>query len=126
MIKTIETSKAPKVVGPYSQAIIANKFIFCSGQIGIDPSTEQFAGDTIEEQTKQIIINLKEILNVAGSNLENIVQTTCYLSDMNDYVLFNKIYGSFFSLHKPARATVQVSALPKNAKVEISIIALIK
>ncbi len=126
MIQPVTTTNAPKAVGPYSQGLVANGFVFCAGQIGLDPTTGNFVGETVEEQTKQVIINLKGILEEAGSSLEHIVQTTCYLSDMADYATFNEVYGSFFAIHKPARATVQVAALPRNAKVEIAAIATLK
>ncbi len=124
-ISTIYTNTAPAVVGPYSQAISANNFIFCSGQIGIDPKTGQLV-EGVENQTRLILEALKNILLAAESDLEHILKTTIYLKDMKSYGLVNEIYGSFFSHQKPARATIEVSRLPKDAEIEIELIALKK
>lgn len=122
MIKIINTSKAPPVVGPYSQAIVVNNFVFCSGQIGLDPKTKQVVVG-IENQTRQVMKNLQEVLEKAGSNFNYVVKTTIFLSDMNNYAKVNEIYGSFFPRKKPARSTVEVSRLPRNVLVEIEAIA---
>lgn len=122
-MKTIFTEKAPKVVGPYSQAIVVNKFVFLSGQIGIDPKTGE-VGEGVENQTRQVIENLKSVLEVSGSSLEKVVKTTCYLKNMNDYVKFNEVYGEYFKASKPARATVEVAKLPKDVLVEIDAVAV--
>jgi len=122
MIKEIFTSKAPKPIGPYSQAIISGNLIFCSGQIGINPDTGELA-EGIEAQTKQVLKNLKEILIEAHSSLEKVIKTTIFLKNIADFKKVNEIYGEFFSSHKPARSTVEVSNLPKGALVEIEIIA---
>src|SRR2546421_157498 len=109
-MKIIQTNNAPSVVGPYSQAIATDQFIFCSGQIGIEPTTGELAIG-IEEQTKQVIKNLQAVLAAAGSDLNHIVKTTIFLASMNDYLKVNEIYGSFFADHKPARSTFAVNAL---------------
>src|SRR5882762_8999186 len=101
-MKYIQTTKAPKAVGPYSQAIVSNGFVFCSGQIGLDPKTNELV-EGIEDQTHQVLKNLSEVLKTGNSSLENIVKTTVYLSDIKDYVKMNEIYGQYFSEHKPAR-----------------------
>lgn len=124
-MKRIQTNKAPKAIGPYSQAVIANGFVFCSGQIGFT-SEGIFAGENIETQTHQVIQNLKAVLEASGSSLKHVVKTTCYLTDISEFQVFNKIYEEYFGETKPARGTVEVSNLPKNAKVEIEVIALTK
>jgi len=123
MIKTVSTDKAPAAVGPYSQALEVNGFVFCSGQIGIDPKTGNLV-DGFENQAKQVLSNLKAVLEEAGSDFEHVVKTTIYIKDMNDYPLFNKVYGEYFNNHKPARATVEVSRLPKDCLIEIEAIAV--
>jgi len=119
----IQSDKAPKVVGPYSQAIEANGFIFCSGQIGIDPEAGALV-EGIENQTKQVLNNLKHVLEQAGSGLENVVKSTVYLSDISDYFKMNEIYGQYFTDHKPARAAFAVAGLPLGALVEIEVIVV--
>jgi 2-iminobutanoate/2-iminopropanoate deaminase len=124
-MKTIHTEKAPKAVGPYSQAVVANGFVFCAGQIGLDSKRGDLV-DGVENQTHQVIKNLQTVLEEAGSGLEYIVKTTIFIQDMNDYVKINEIYASYFGNHKPARATVEVARLPKDALVEIEAVAIIK
>lgn len=124
-MKIVETSNAPKAIGPYSQAIIAGDFVFCSGQIGIDPKTGNLV-EGIENQTNQIIKNLEAVLKEAECSLQHIVKTTIFLTNITDFAKVNEIYGSFFAAHKPARATVEVSSLPKGALIEIEAIALLK
>ncbi|MGI8419608.1 MAG: RidA family protein [Candidatus Levyibacteriota bacterium] len=121
-MKKVHTEKAPAAIGPYSQAVITGEFVFCSGQIALTIDGE-FLDGTIEEQTKQVLKNLEAILTAAESSLEKVVKTTCYLSNINDFQAFNKVYESVFAQSKPARATVEVSKLPKNAKIEIEAIA---
>jgi len=123
MIKTTLTDKAPAAIGPYSQALEVNGFVFCSGQIGIDPKTGTLA-DGFEDQVRQILLNLMAVLESAGSDFEHVVKTTVYIKNMNDYPLFNKVYGEYFKNHKPARATVEVSRLPKDCLIEIEAIAV--
>ena len=122
-MKIINTENAPKAVGPYSQAMEHNGMIFCSGQVGIDPKKGQLVKG-IEKQTKQAVRNLENVLISAGLSLNNIIKTTIFLADINDYKKINEIYGSFFNKNKPARSTVQVAALPLNARVEIEAIAI--
>lgn len=130
-MKYINTKNAPAAIGPYSQAIEANGFIFCSGQIGIDPKTGNLV-DGIENQTKQAIINLQAVLKAARPGLAastrpglaGITKTTVYLKNMADFAKMNVVYASFFGPHKPARSTVEVSNLPKGALIEIEAIAL--
>lgn len=124
-MQTIQTELAPKAVGPYSQAVSAGEFIFCSGQIGINPQTNEIAVG-IEEQTHQVMKNLQAVLAAAYSDIEHVLKTTIYLSDMNNYGKVNELYGSYFPIHKPARATVEVSRLPKDVLVEIDAVAVKK
>ena len=119
----VNTSKAPNAIGPYSQAIKINKMVFLSGQIAIDPESQQFIDGDIETQTKRVLDNLKSVIEASGCSLENVVKTTIYITDMNDFSKVNEIYATYFSSGKPARSTVCVAALPKNAKVEIDAIA---
>ncbi|MDO8726412.1 MAG: RidA family protein [Candidatus Methanoperedens sp.] len=119
----VNTSKAPNAIGPYSQAIKTNKMVFISGQIAIDPESQQFIDGDIETQAKRVLDNLKSVIEASGCSLENVVKTTIYLTDINDFSKVNEIYATYFSSGKPARSTVCVAALPKNAKVEIDAIA---
>jgi len=122
--KLIETEKAPKAIGPYSQAVTAGDFIFLSGQIPINPDTGELVSGTIREQTQIAIQNLELVLSAAGSSLEMVVRTTVYLKAMSDFAAMNEIYESYFGGSKPARATVEVSRLPKDVKIEIDAIAI--
>jgi 2-iminobutanoate/2-iminopropanoate deaminase len=126
MKKQVQTDKAPKAIGPYSQAIIANGFVFCSGQIPIDPATGTLINGTIEDETRQVLKNLGAVLDAAGSSFDEVVKTTVFLQDMNDFTKMNAVYGDFFKAPNPARAAVQVARLPKDVKVEIEAIALVK
>jgi 2-iminobutanoate/2-iminopropanoate deaminase len=121
-MKPIHTQSAPKAVGPYSQAIVSGDFVFCSGQIGIDPKTQELASG-IEAQTHQVLKNLKAVLEASGSDYSQVVKTTIFVTDIADFSLVNDIYAGYFENHKPARATVEVSRLPKGAVVEIEAIA---
>lgn len=124
-MKTIHTDKAPKAVGPYSQAIETNGFVFCSGQIGIDPKSGELV-EGLEAQVHQVIKNMQAVVEAANSDFNHIVKTTIFVKDMATYAKVNEIYGSYFPDHKPARATIEVSNLPKNALVEIEAIAAVK
>lgn len=124
MKEIISTENAPGAIGPYSQAVRTGNMIFCSGQIPIDPATGEFVSDNVAEQTEQVLQNLNAVLEAAGSSLNNVVKTTVFLADMNDFVAMNEVYARFFSENKPARATVQAARLPKDARVEIDCIAL--
>ncbi len=123
-MKVVSTNKAPQAIGPYSQAIVANGMVFTSGQIALNPQGELVCDD-VEGQTKQVLTNLKAVLEEAGSSLDKVVKTTIFLSDMNDFKAVNEIYATFFNTHKPARSTVAVKTLPLNVKIEIDCIALV-
>jgi len=124
MIKrTIQTEQAPAAIGPYSQAIRIGDFLYTSGQIALDPESGMFLSGEIEEETEQTLKNISAILQAGGLSLENVVKTTVYLSDLNHFSRMNQVYEKYFSKNKPARACVQVAALPKGAKIEIDAIA---
>ncbi len=123
MKTAVKTDKAPKAIGPYSQAIKANGFIFVSGQIPLDPATGEIVGSTIEEQTHQVLKNIKAILKSAGSSMTEVVKATVYLADMNDFAKMNSIYAEYFPEPFPARAAVQVVRLPREVKVEVEVMA---
>lgn len=122
--KRVQTDHAPQAIGPYSQAIVAGGMVFCSGQIPLTPAGELVAGD-VEAQTHQVMKNLGSVLEAAGSSFAKVVQTTCYLADMNDFPVFNKVYAEYVQEPFPARATVQVARLPRDVKVEVACIALL-
>ena len=123
MNKVISTDKAPKAIGPYSQAILAGNTLYCSGQIAINPATNTFIEGGIEEQTNLILKNIEGLLACAGFSYSDVVKTTCFLADMNDFTTFNNLYEKAF-VSKPARSCVAVKTLPKNALVEIEVIAV--
>ncbi len=123
MIETIATDKAPKALGPYSQALKAGGFVWCSGQIPINPATNTIEAATIEDQTRQAISNLKNVLEAAGTSLANVVKTTVFIKDMNDFAALNAVYAEMFGDTKPARSCVEVARLPKDVKVEIECVA---
>lgn len=124
MAKTIiATKNAPGAIGPYSQGIRANGFVFASGQIGLDPATGEFVKGGIVEQSRQALLNVKNVLEAAGSGLDKAVKTTVFLKDINDFAAMNAVYSEFFKTDCPARSAVQVAALPKGALVEIEVIA---
>lgn len=121
-MKVISTDKAPGAIGPYSQAMVVGNLIYCSGQIPIDPSTGEIKGKTIEEQTEMVCRNVENLLLAAGTSIEKVFKTTCFLSDMGDFADFNGVYGKHF-VSKPARSCVAVKTLPKNVLVEVEVIA---
>jgi 2-iminobutanoate/2-iminopropanoate deaminase len=121
MIK-VNTEKAPAAVGPYSQAVISGGIVYTSGQIAIDPAANAIKGTTIEEQTEQIMKNLAAVLEEANSGFDMVIKTTCFLADMNDFAVFNEIYGKYFT-SLPARSCVAVKSLPKGALAEVEVIA---
>ena len=125
MKKEVKTDKAPKAIGPYSQAIIANGMVFASGQIAIDPKTGQLNTGNIEEQTRLVLTNMKAVLEAAGSSLDNAVKCTVFLDDMDNFAKMNAVYGEFFKTPYPARAAVEAACLPKDVKVEIEAIAIV-
>jgi 2-iminobutanoate/2-iminopropanoate deaminase len=120
----IKTESAPEAIGPYSQAVKAGGLVFASGQIPLDPSTGQFVAGGIIEQTEQVLRNLSAVFEAAGTGLERVVKTTVFLADMEDFAAMNEVYGRYFSVDAPARATVQAARLPRDARVEIEAIAL--
>lgn len=123
--EVISTDKAPRAIGPYSQAVRVGDFVFASGQIPIDPATGEFVAGGVAEQTDQVLRNISAVLEAAGAGLDRVVKTTVFLADMNDFTAMNEVYGRFFSEQPPARATVQAARLPRDARVEIDAIALI-
>jgi 2-iminobutanoate/2-iminopropanoate deaminase len=125
MKKIINTPYAPAAIGPYSQAIVHGGILYCSGQIPIDPSTGEFVGTTIDVQAEQVMKNLAALLNAAGTDFSKVIKCTIFLADMGDFVTVNGIYGKYFQSEPPARETVAVKTLPKNALVEISCIAAV-
>lgn len=122
-MKIVSTTNAPAAIGPYSQAIVVNNMVFTSGQIALKPDGSFLEGD-VEAQTTQVLENLKAVLKEAGSSLKKVVKTTIFLANMDDFAKVNEVYGSFFKENKPARSTVGVKSLPKNALVEIEAIAV--
>ena len=123
MRQAVASAAAPKAIGPYSQAIRAGSLLFVSGQIPLDPATGALVDGDIAAQTRRVFANLEAILSEAGATFDNVVRTTVYLADMNDFATVNEVYGTYFSSPAPARATVQAARLPKDARVEIDLIA---
>jgi 2-iminobutanoate/2-iminopropanoate deaminase len=123
-IRLVETDRAPAAIGPYSQAVrLPGGLVFCSGQIALDPSTGQVAGEEVGAQTRQVLRNLAAVLEAAGSGLDRVLKTTVYLADMEDFSEMNRVYAEAFGPHRPARAAVEVSRLPKDVLVEIEAVA---
>lgn len=123
-MQSIHTDSAPKAIGPYSQAIKANGLIFASGQIPLDPETMQMVEGNVRAQTERVLKNMEQVLAAAGSSLQKVVKTTVFLADLNDFAAMNEVYSQFFGETRPARSTVQVARLPRDARVEIDVIAL--
>jgi 2-iminobutanoate/2-iminopropanoate deaminase len=119
------TDRGPKPIGPYSQGVRANGFLFISGQVAFDPATSQITGTDAAQQTQRVLENLKAILEASGSNFHHVVKTTVFLKDMNDFAAMNEVYARYFTAAPPARSTVQVARLPKDALVEIELIAAV-
>jgi 2-iminobutanoate/2-iminopropanoate deaminase len=124
MREVVSTKDAPQAIGPYSQAVKANGFVFTSGQIAIDPATQQVVAGDVAAQTERVLQNVSGILEAAGSGLGKVVRSTVFLKDMNDFAAMNQVYGKYFSSAPPARSTVEVARLPKDVLVEIDVIAL--
>lgn len=122
-MRMISTDKAPKAIGPYSQGIAASGLLFLSGQVPLDPGTGQLVQGTVQEEVTRVLDNLKAVLEAAGSGLHQVVRTTVYLTNLEDFAAMNEVYARCFGDHRPARSTVQVSALPRGARVEIDVIA---
>jgi 2-iminobutanoate/2-iminopropanoate deaminase len=125
MKKTVSTEKAPKAIGPYSQAVLYNGMAFLSGQIPIDPATNQLLEGDIAAQTERVLLNLQAVLQASGASLESVVKTTVFLKDMGDFPKMNEVYGRFFASNPPARSTVQAGRLPRDVSVEIDAIAIV-
>lgn len=125
MIKLVQTNKAPSAIGPYSQAVVANGMVFTSGQIALTPEGVMLENDVVV-QTKQVLKNLQAVLEEAGASMQSVIKTTIFLDSMDDFVTVNEIYAEAFGSHKPARSTVAVKTLPKNALVEIDAVALVQ
>jgi 2-iminobutanoate/2-iminopropanoate deaminase len=125
MKQEVKTDKAPQAIGPYSQAIVANGFVFASGQISLDPATGELNTGTIEDQSRQVLRNLGAVLEAAGSSYDHVVKATVFLQDMNDFSRMNQVYAEFFKRPFPARAAVQVARLPRDVKVEIEAVAVV-
>ncbi len=126
MKEIISTESAPKAIGPYSQAVRWNGLVFCSGQIPLDPATGQLIEGGIEEQTVRVLENLKAVLEAAGASFESVLKTTIFVKDLGDFAKVNEIYGRYFPVNPPARATVEAARLPRDVKVEIEAIAFVK
>jgi 2-iminobutanoate/2-iminopropanoate deaminase len=123
-MQTVHTDQAPAAIGPYSQAIVAGGFVFTAGQVPFDPATMQLVEGDVATQTEQVMKNLSAILRQAGADLSTVVKTTVFLRDMDDFAAMNEVYGRWFGDHKPARSTVQVARLPRDAAVEIEAVAV--
>ena len=124
MIDVVATDRGPQAIGPYSQAIRANGFVFLSGQIALDPKTQQIVEGGIVAQSERVLENLKCIVEAAGSSMQRVVKTTVSLADMTDFAAMNEVYARYFTTHPPARSTVEVSRLPRDVRVEIDLIAV--
>ena len=124
-VEVIKTAKAPQAIGPYSQAVRLQNLVFCSGQIPLDPNTGELVGEGIKDQTHQVLKNLKSVLEAAGTELNHVIKTTVFLTNLQNFNDMNEVYGKYFQEIFPARSTIQVAALPKGAIVEIEAIAVI-
>jgi 2-iminobutanoate/2-iminopropanoate deaminase len=122
--QTIKTDRAPQAIGPYSQAVKTNGFVYVSGQVAFDPATGQFVPGGIVEQTEQVLRNLTAVLDAAGSGLDRVIKTTVFLADMEDFAAMNGVYAKFFPNDPPARTTIQAARLPRDARVEMDVIAV--
>jgi 2-iminobutanoate/2-iminopropanoate deaminase len=126
MKQEVRTDKAPKAIGPYSQGVVANGFVFVSGQIPFDPATGELVTGSIEDQARRVLSNVAAVLDAAGSSMDKVVKATVFLQDMNDFARMNAVYGEFFKAPYPARAAVQVARLPRDVRIEIEVVALEK
>ena len=124
MIERIQTDRAPQAIGPYSQAVRAGGFVFASGQIPLDPASMQIVEGDVRLQAARVLENLRAVLEAAGSSLERVVKTTVFLADMNDFAAMNEVYATFFGATRPARSTVEVARLPRDARIEIDVVAV--
>ena len=123
-LKVAQTDKAPKAIGPYSQAIVAGDLVFCAGQVALDPKSGELVSGDIREQTRRVLDNLAAVLEAAGAGLDRVVKTTVFLTDFAEFAAMNEVYGERFGTHRPARSTVQISFLPRGARIEIEAIAV--
>lgn len=123
---SISTEKAPAAIGPYSQGVVVNGFLFASGQIALDPATGELVGSTIEEQAEQVMKNVSALLNAAGTDFDHVVKTTCFLEDIADFAKFNAVYAESFGEKLPARSAVGIDKLPKGALIEVEVIAAVE
>jgi 2-iminobutanoate/2-iminopropanoate deaminase len=123
-LRTIATPDAPAAIGPYSQAVVASGLVFTAGQVALDPKTMELVEGDVRAQTERVFANLSAVLRAAGSGFDRVVKATVFLADMGDFAAMNEVYGKAFGAHRPARSTVAVRTLPKNAKVEIDLVAL--
>ena len=123
--RTIQTDRAPAAIGPYAQAVVVDGWVFCSGQIALDPATGQVVPGDVSAQTERVMRNLAAVLAAAGASLQTVVKTTVFLRDMNDFAAMNEVYGRHFGEHRPARSTVQVARLPRDCAVEIEVVAAV-
>lgn len=121
-MQTVSTTNAPAAIGPYSQGVKANGFLFASGQIALDPKTGEMVGTTIEEQSEQVMKNISGLLESVDASFDSVVKTTCFLKNIDDFAAFNEVYGRYFTNHLPARSAVGVAGLPKGALVEVEVI----
>jgi len=124
-MKLVSTDQAPKAIGPYSQGVIANGFLYTAGQVALDPATMNLVEGDVRAQTERVMKNLEAVLREAGSSFSRVVKTTCFLADMGDFAAFNEVYARYFGDHRPARSTVAVKTLPRNALVEIDVVAMV-
>ena len=125
-LKVVQTDRAPKAIGPYSQAIVSGDLIFCAGQVALDPKTGELVSGDIREQTRRVLDNLAAVLETAGAGLDRVTKTTVFLTDFAEFAAMNEVYAERFGAHRPARSTVQISTLPKGARIEVECIAVRK
>jgi 2-iminobutanoate/2-iminopropanoate deaminase len=125
MISAVSSESAPKALGPYSQAIRAGQFLFVSGQVPIDPETGALVHGTIREQTERVFLNIAEVLKAGGASFQHVVRTTVYLADLGDFAAMNDVYATFFTAPQPARSTIQAAKLPRDARLEVDVIAFL-
>ena len=123
-LRAIATDKAPKALGPYSQAIVAGDLIFCAGQVALDPKSGEIVSGDIREQTRRVLDNLAAVLEAAGAGLDRVTKTTVFLTDIAEFAAMNEVYGERFGAHRPARSTIEIGKLPRGARIEIECIAL--
>lgn len=123
-LKSVNTEKAPKAIGPYSQAIVTGDLIFCAGQVALDPKTGELVSGDIRDQTRRVLDNLAAVLDAAGAGLDRVTKTTVFLTDFAEFAAMNEVYAEKFGAHRPARSTVQISTLPRGARIEIECIAM--